>query len=104
MLRHIHFLSLIVTFALALTCHGISAVAQKPADSKKDTTDKAASSNETKKDKKGENDGLNLDEELLKDAGIGIDDAKLIAWLKEHSESDDDLLHLDRLIGQLGAK
>jgi HEAT repeat protein len=43
------------------------------------------------------------DVRLLKAAKIGTEDDKLIDYLKKHSESDDDLLHIDRLVRQLGA-
>src|SRR6266849_3194694 len=40
---------------------------------------------------------------LLKDAKIDTENANLIAYLKKHSQTDDDLQHLNRLVRQLGA-
>jgi hypothetical protein len=42
------------------------------------------------------------DEQFLREAKLGTDNASLIAYLKKRSDHDDDLLHLDRLIRQLG--
>lgn len=42
------------------------------------------------------------DEQFLREAKLATDNATLIAFLKKRSDHDDDLLHLDRLIRQLG--
>jgi HEAT repeat protein len=47
-------------------------------------------------------DDADADLRLLKDAKIGMDRDRLIAYLKTHSASDDNLLGLDRLVEQLG--
>jgi HEAT repeat protein len=46
---------------------------------------------------------LDPDEQLLKEAKIGTDNASLLAYLRAHSDKDDDLLHPERLIEQLGS-
>jgi HEAT repeat protein len=46
----------------------------------------------------------NPDIALLKDAKIETDAGKLVAWLESHSDCDDDLLSLNKLIAQLGAR
>jgi HEAT repeat protein len=46
---------------------------------------------------------LDPDEQLLKEAKIGTDNASLLAYLRKHSESED-LEHIDLLIRQLGSK
>jgi HEAT repeat protein len=43
------------------------------------------------------------DEEFLREAKIATDDASLQNFLRQRSGNDDDLLHLDRLIPQLGS-
>jgi HEAT repeat protein len=42
------------------------------------------------------------DEQFLREAKLSTDTASLLAFLKKRSDHDDDLLHLDRLIRQLG--
>jgi HEAT repeat protein len=42
------------------------------------------------------------DEQFLREAKLATDNASLIAFLIKRSDHDDDLLHLDRLIRQLG--
>lgn len=42
------------------------------------------------------------DEQLLRDAGIETNNAKLLAYLRERSSDDTDLLNMDRLVRQLG--
>jgi HEAT repeat protein len=47
---------------------------------------------------------LDPDEQLLKEAKIGTDNSKLLAYLRKFSERDDDLLHIDKVIRQLGGE
>jgi len=42
------------------------------------------------------------EEQIIKEAKLSTDNASLIAFLRNHSHSDDELLHLDQLIRQLG--
>lgn len=42
------------------------------------------------------------DEELLRQNGVAADNAKLIEFLRQRSANDDDLLHLNQLVRQLG--
>jgi hypothetical protein len=39
--------------------------------------------------------------QITREAKIGTEDGDLIRWLKQHSESDDDLLHLDAIVRKL---
>jgi hypothetical protein len=51
---------------------------------------------------RGTDEGANIDAWVLNEAKIGTEAEKLIEYLEQHSGSDEDLLHVDRLIHQLG--
>lgn len=48
-------------------------------------------------------DAVDADEQFLRDSGVGVQDADLLAYLKQRSGSDDDLLRMDALIRRLGS-
>jgi HEAT repeat protein len=87
-------------YALVCGCAGAPPTTEKG--------ENCLASDEKTNEKAGVRAGKDADDEvepdvrLLKEAKIGTADDELIAYLKRHSESDDDLLHMDRLIRQLG--
>src|SRR5262249_36105424 len=43
------------------------------------------------------------DEQVLKEAGLRSGTESLLEWLRQHSQNDEDLLHMDRLVRDLGS-
>src|SRR5262245_25366859 len=72
-----------------------------PREGQSGGADEAANTKQAKsRSKAGET--VDLDERLLKEAGIGTDDASLLGFLRMRTPTDKEAKNLDNLVEQLG--